>query len=165
LGSPYQIGVWTCQPTDPERELAKTLAKRAKTSRPRQEARQSCGYAGDGALYYAFKNRGWMGRQIEQGKWVVQCPWQDQHTKGAPFNTSTILWGPGAGEVWGWLHCSHSHCQTRDIRDVLKVFTEDELTRAKRDAGVSPSTSQPTPFRRFYQPYFGLRVKGVHHAL
>jgi hypothetical protein len=164
LGSPYQTGAWTCNPTEQERDLARTLAKRPQASRPRQEERRLHGDAGDGVLFSVFKDRGWLGHQIEPGKWAVQCPWQDQHSKGQVFNTSTVLWAPGAGEIWGWLHCSHSHCQTRDIRDVLKVFTEDELTRAKRDAGVITSTSEPTPFRRLYQPYFGLRVKGVRHA-
>jgi hypothetical protein len=157
LGSPYQIGAWTCEPTDRERELAKTLAKRSKPSRPRQEERQSYGDAGDGVLFHAFKNRGWMGHQIEDGKWAVQCPWEGQHTKGTVFNTSTILWGPGAGEVWGWLHCSHGHCQTRDIRDVLKVFTEDELTLAKRAAGIE-THERPQRLPRIYAPWFGVQV-------
>jgi hypothetical protein len=165
IGSPYQIGTWTCEPTNTERELAKTLAKRLKTSRPRQEERQSHGDAGDGALFHAFKNRGWMGRQIEAGKWSVRCPWEDQHTKGTAFNTSTILWGPGSGEVWGWLHCSHAHCQTHDIRDVLKVFTDDELTRAKKAAGIETAPAQPTHVRRMYRPWLGRQSqKGVHYA-
>jgi hypothetical protein len=157
VGNPYHVGVWTCEPTEQERDLGKTLTKRARTSRPRQEERQSHGDAGDGALLHAFKNRGWMGRQIEAGKWAVRCPWEDQHTKGAAFDTSTILWSPGAGEVWGWLHCSHDHCQTRDIRDVLKVFTEDELTRAKQAAGIE-THERPQRLPRIYAPWFGVQV-------
>jgi hypothetical protein len=165
VGNPYQIGVWTCQPTKQERDLAKTLAKRVKTSRPRQEERQPHGDAGDGALFYAFKARGWVGRQIESGKWAVQCPWQDQHTTGAVFDTSTVLWGPGSGEIWGWLHCSHGHCQTRDIRDVLRIFTEDELTRAKHAAGIETEPAQPTRPRRMYRPWLGRGgQKGVRYA-
>jgi hypothetical protein len=164
VGSPYQVGMWTCNATEQERELAKTLAKRAKPSRPRQEERPSDGNAGDGALFYAFQARGWIGRPIESGKWAVQCPWQHQHTKGSVFNTSTVLWAPGAGELWGWLHCSHGHCQTHDLRDVLKTFTEDELTRAKKAAGIEPSPTPPTRLVRMYKPNFGLRVKGVRHA-
>jgi hypothetical protein len=156
-GNPYHVGVWTCQPTEQERDLGKTLAKRAKTSRPRQKERQSHGDAGDGVLFCAFSHRGWIGRQIEAGKWAVRCPWEDQHTKGAAFDTSTILWGLGAGEAWGWLHCSHDHCQTRDIRDVLKVFTEDELTRAKQAAGID-THERPQRLPRIYAPWFGVQV-------
>jgi len=165
VGSPYQVGVWTCEPTEQERDLGKTLAKRAKTSRPRQEKRQLYGNAGDGALYYAFKARGWIGHQIESGKWSVQCPWQHLHTKGIPFNTSTVLWGPGPGELWGWLHCSHDHCQARDIRDVLKVFTEDELIRAKKDVGIETAPAHPSHVRRMYRPWLGRQSqKGVRYA-
>jgi hypothetical protein len=163
IGSPYQIGVWTCEPTPEEHALAKTLAKRPVPPQRREHTATSV-HAGDGVFFYAFQARGWIGTTLAPGKWSIRCPWEDQHSKGVTFNTSTILFAPGAGDLFGWLHCSHSHCQTRDIRDVLRVFTEDELTRAKREAGVVTPAAEEKPLRRLYQPYFGLRVKGVRYA-
>jgi hypothetical protein len=118
----------------------------------------------NGVLFRVFKAREWLGDAIETGKWRARCPWEDQHTKGDPYNTSTVLFAPGSGEIWGWLHCSHGHCAHRDIRDVLKIFSEDELTRAKREAGVVTPAAQQKPLHRLYRPHFGVRVKGVRRA-
>jgi hypothetical protein len=137
IGSPYQIGLWTCHPTVEERELAKTLAKRP-SARPRRKLGETSVNAGDGVFFYAFQARGWMGQKIEAGKWAVQCPWQNQHTKGQAFDSSTVLYAPGSGDTLGWLHCSHAHCQARDSRDVLACFSRDELTQAERAAGLPP---------------------------
>jgi hypothetical protein len=165
LDRPDQIGLWTCVPTDQEMDMAKTLTKRPGMPRKqREDTLITVAAAGDGALYHAFRSRGWIGRQIEAGKWSVRCPWEDRHTKGAPFNTSTVLFGPGPGDRWGWLHCSHAHCQGRDLRDVLRLFSESELIPAKREAGVITPPAHRKLLRRMYRPYFGLRVKGVRHA-
>ncbi len=139
LGHPYQIGAWTCEPTDHERVLAQTLAKKAPKRPPREHLQEVRGQAGDGVLYEAFRMRGWLGEAIEAGKWAVRCPWEDQHSKGTAFNTSTVLFAPGAGDTFGWLHCSHAHCQQRDIRDVLRLFSEEEIRGAKREAGITES--------------------------
>jgi hypothetical protein len=164
LGSPYRIGVWSCEPTIAERELAKTLARKPSTRAPREHRHERAIYGGDGVLFYAFQARGWLGDAIEPGKWAVRCPWDDLHTKGTAFNTSTVLFGPGAGDTFGWLHCSHGHCQQRDIRDVLRVFSDEELAQAKQQAGIITPTAQSKRQIRMYKPHFGLRVKGVRHA-
>jgi hypothetical protein len=164
LGNPYQIGAWTCEPTNHERELAQTLARKPSKRAPQEHRHETAVYGGDGVLFYAFKARGWLGEAIESGKWSVKCPWDDQHTKGAALDTSTVLFAPGVGDTLGWLHCSHNHCQQRDIRDVLKLFSDDELQRAKRETGVMTHTVPITRHVRMYKPHFGLRVKGVRHA-
>jgi hypothetical protein len=163
IGNPYHIGPWTCEPAPDERELAKTLGKKPSKRVPR-EHRHAVVSVGDGVLFYAFKARGWVGETLDSGKWSVKCPWEDQHSKGATFNTSTVLFAPGSGDTFGWLHCSHAHCQYRDIRDVLRVFSEDELDRAKREAGVMTPIVHHKSHVRMYKPHFGLRVKGVRHA-
>jgi len=61
-------------------------------------------------------------------------------SEGVRFDTSTILFTPGSGEVTGWFYCSHSHCQTRDLRDVLALFTPSELARAREAAGLQTET-------------------------
>jgi hypothetical protein len=168
LGSPYQIGLWTCEPTAEEHAIATTLAKRPTTPKAPRERRRSTVGVGDGVLFHAFESRGWMGHAIEPGKWSVACPWEDLHTKGARFDTSTILYAPGDGETLGWLHCSHGHCQNRDVRDVLGCFSKAELEEASRACGIErprpEPEAQPTRHVRLYKPYFGLRVKGVSHA-
>jgi hypothetical protein len=89
-------------------------------------------------LFYAFKARGWLGKELEPGKWSVLCPWNDQHTKGKTFDTSTVLFAPGAGDTLGFLFCSHAHCQARDSRDVLRLFSRAELDDAAQEAGLPP---------------------------
>jgi hypothetical protein len=143
LGSPYDIGLWNCEPTMEKRELAKTLAKRPRTQARPAHVNSSVN-AGDGVFFYAFKARGWIDKAIEAGKWNVHCPWDDQHTKGKAFDGSTVLYAPGAGHTLGWLHCSHAHCQHRDSRDVLGCFSREELSAAEREAGVPPFTPQGT---------------------
>ena len=136
MGNPHHIGMWACESTGNERRLAQTLAKRMTvTPRPREHVNSAIN-AGDGVLFYAFEARGWIGEALEPGKWCVRCPWNDRHTKGTDFDSSTILYAPGAGETLGWLHCSHAHCQTRDIRAVLDCFTRGDLSQAERAAGL-----------------------------
>jgi hypothetical protein len=168
LGSPYQIGPWACEPTDYEQKTAKTLAKRPLKQATRKHQHQVATSISDrkGVLYYAFKARNWLGDAIDTEKWAVKCPWDDRHTKGTAFNTSTVLFVPGAGDAFGWLHCSHAHCQQRDIRDVMRLFSEAELKRAKTDAGVIETT---TPRRmhklpRMQAPWFGQRVPSTGRA-
>jgi hypothetical protein len=168
-GSPYQIGLWTCEPTIEECNFAKTLTKKPLTPRQHIEDRASFGSAGDGILFCAFQSRGWIGKEVAPGKWAAQCPWQDQHSKGAPFNTSTILYAPGPGDTLGWLHCSHAHCQTRDIREVLKVFSKDELARAQQAAGLitiqkshrSPGAPRARRFPAMHAPSYRRYISSV----
>jgi hypothetical protein len=107
------------------------------TASPRHPSRASAHPSGDtGVLFHAFGDRGWLGHEIEAGKWAVQCPWEALHTKGERLDTSTVLFAPSDGKTLGWFHCSHAHCQGRDVRDVLSVFTEFELVRARQAAGL-----------------------------
>jgi hypothetical protein len=138
LGSPDRIGLWTCEPTMVERELAKTLAKRPSTRRSPVEDTRPHVDAGSGVLFYAFKARDWLGKELESGKWSVLCPWNDQHTEGKTFDTSTVLYAPGAGDTLGFLFCWHAHCQARDSCNVLRLFSRAELDDAAREAGLPP---------------------------
>jgi hypothetical protein len=102
-----------------------------------------------GVLFHLFQARGWMDQELAPGKWNVLCPWAADHSTGEDFDTSTVLFAPRPGEEWGWWHCSHMHCEGRNIHDVLALFTPDELARARLDAGVStfPETSGVRPRR------------------
>jgi hypothetical protein len=116
---------------------------------------------GEGLLYHAFMGRGWLGPEIESGKWAVACPWEAAHTKGQTYDSSTVLWAPGPGEAVGWWHCSHSHCQGRDLRDVLAVFSRAELDRASEAAGIA---DRHTPPKRDPRYVWGARYRlgGAH---
>jgi hypothetical protein len=90
-----------------------------------------------GMLFHAFQARGWIDKELSPGKWNVICPWADDHSKGEDFDTSTVLFAPRTGEEVGWWHCSHMHCEGRNIHDVLALFTPEELANARLAAGVS----------------------------
>jgi hypothetical protein len=68
---------------------------------------------------------------------------------GERFDTSTALWAPGPGDEVGWWHCSHGHCEHRDLRNVLRLFALRELDQARQAAGVG---------NRYYSAKRGLRT-------
>jgi len=140
LGEPRRIGMWHCDPTAEDLELAKTLHKRVASATQGQRTvtaawPRGLGCISEGILFYAFGARGWLGPAIEPGKWAVVCPWEASHTKGTRFDTSTIIFASGNGEAVGWFHCSHAHCADRDLQDVRGLFTPAELVQARRAAG------------------------------
>jgi P4 family phage/plasmid primase-like protien len=151
LGNPYQIGIWTCTPTDEERELAKTLTKKKGRPRKRREEADVSVDAGDGVFFHAFQARGWIGKAMGAGMWSVRCPWQDRHTKGEEFDSSTVLYAPGSGDTLGYVFCKHAHCQTLDTRDVLKCFSRQELEAAEHTAGLPPFVPIPKSSPRIPQ--------------
>jgi len=67
-----------------------------------------------------FSGRGLLLQQAESEKFWVTCPWEHEHSSTGP--TDTVIW---AGE-WPTFHCSHAHCQHRDIRDVIAAFGQEE---------------------------------------
>jgi P4 family phage/plasmid primase-like protien len=138
IGNPYHIGTWTCTPTDEERELAKTLTRKKGRTKKRREDSDAFVDAGDGVFFHAFKARGWIGKATDTGMWTVRCPWQDRHTKGDEFDSSTVLYAPGLGDTLGYVYCKHAHCQSLDTRDVLNCFSRQELDDAERAAGLPP---------------------------
>jgi hypothetical protein len=136
------------------REVAATVERTGAHARPPDRPTRNLS-GKEGLLFYVFRDRGWLGQAITPGKWAVACPWEDQHTNGERFDTSTILFASDDGDTLGWLHCSHAHCQGRAMRDVLAIFSTAELGRAKDACGVPErpyrfgvcrTTGQP-PFR------------------
>lgn len=135
IGDARHVGIWKPEFTSEDVTRAASFSKRHATRAPR--APTGVRYStGEGLLFHTFHARGWLGGEIEAGKWSVACPWEASHTKGERFDTSTVLWAPGPGEEVGWWHCSHSHCQGRDLRDVLALFSESELAMARQAAGI-----------------------------
>lgn len=64
-----------------------------------------------------------LGLQGTEVKHAVICPWVHEHsTPDHPLKTDTVLW-TGAG-VWPTCHCSHAHCEGRDIRSVMVYWAD-----------------------------------------
>jgi putative DNA primase/helicase len=149
IGDAAAVGPWYCEPTPEDIELAATLKRKKPTpaKRVRKEPSPTTCTDEGGVLFHAFAARGELGQQVSPGKWAVICPWIDRHSRGAPLDSSTVLFGPRIeeGEELGWLHCSHgSYCQTMTIVDVLRHFTPEEIAVARVAAGLP---SEPTPER------------------
>jgi hypothetical protein len=136
IGDAPHVGVWDPEITAEDVTRAASLGKRASTRARRAWPAVTYSSTGEGLLYQAFSARGWVGDAIEPGKWAVRCPWSGEHTNGEDFDTSTVLWAPGSGEEVGWWYCSHAHCQGRDLKDVLALFTPSELDRAREAVGI-----------------------------
>lgn len=129
IGDPSAIGTWTCIVTKDDDVAAKALLKkRVKKSETSVATTPTAVVApSDGVLVQLFARRGWLGDELEPGKWAATCPNEAAHTKGSALDGSTVLYGPNPGEAYGWLHCSHAHCLGRGIRDVLGAFTPQEI--------------------------------------
>ena len=65
-----------------------------------------------------FAAHGLYEHHIEENKHSVVCPWESEHSDVHP-NDSIIFDGDGS---WPGFHCKHSHCDGRNIRDVISLF-------------------------------------------
>ena len=76
-------------------------------------------------------------------------PWEDEHTSGARYDSSTVVFAPIEGKRVGKFHCSHAHCQNRTLDDVLRALPDDAKraarARLKLDPDYEPRESTPTP--------------------
>ena len=56
----------------------------------------------------------------EDSKYAIICPWQSEHTETAQADTSsTVIYQKELGTHWPAFKCLHSHCETREIKDVI----------------------------------------------
>lgn len=133
-------------PSDiPAHEVPKWVANLVGSKRTRQY--ESSGGVTDGFLGAAFDELGWLGRDLGPGKAAAYCPWEGEHTGGARFDSSTVIFAPTKGYRVGWFWCSHSHCQhKRTMADVLAMLPQDAKQRAtarlKLDPQYDPSTEE-----------------------
>jgi P4 family phage/plasmid primase-like protien len=124
-------------------------------AQPRSDASTPTQLARSGFLVAAFRAAGWLRARLDEQRTVVVCPWSSEHTSGSAGDTSTVLFAPSPGRTMGWFHCSHAHCASRTLRDVLAVLPTAALAEARvahpatrpPDAG-SPSSSAPRTFER-----------------
>ena len=70
-----------------------------------------------------FQSKGNYIGHIESNIHAVQCPWQHEHTSDSPENGSdSIIYEADQG--WPGFYCHHGHCESRDIRDVLSLWSD-----------------------------------------
>lgn len=87
----------------------------------------------EGFLGAAFEAAGWLGRGVGIDKAAVRCPWEDEHSIGTRFDSSTVIFAPTKGYRVGWFWCSHGHCQrTRTLKDVLATLPEAAKALARQ---------------------------------
>lgn len=137
-GNPSNVGALWFEPSEEDRTAAMELLPRA-FEQPKQ-MRKVEPYSGRcdgyGVFFHALSARGGVFRQHRAGAYVVQCPNESSHTSGKTGDGSTILFLPGPGEVLGWPHCLHAHCQSLSIKDWLSCFSEHEIASARAAAGL-----------------------------
>jgi hypothetical protein len=142
IGDPRGVGAWGCVlgaddiAAGEEREPPKV--KRAGEVR-------SSDYRGPGRLLTAFARRGWLGDEIEPGKYAARCPWESAHSIGSTFDTSTVMWerDPARGDL-GHFHCSHRSCEGRSLKDVIALFTDEELENHRPNTTIATTTTSST---------------------
>lgn len=65
-----------------------------------------------------FTAHGLYKHHIEDHKHAVTCPWSYEHSE-ASYNDSIIFETDGS---WPGFHCKHSHCDGRNIKDVMQLL-------------------------------------------
>ncbi|HVW29485.1 MAG TPA: VapE domain-containing protein [Polyangiaceae bacterium] len=101
--------------------------------KPTDASAPNAGDAATSALGCTLAQLGMLGRLLEGGKRAVICPWQDQHTTGVPFDSSTVLFPATEPNGLGGFHCSHSHCEKRTSAEAMRAL-ERKRSGASEDA-------------------------------
>lgn len=130
-GDPRDMGALTFTPDAADIAAAKSSSK-AFTAVAQHDFSVS---SGEGILYHAVRNRGLLLRPRGRGIMIV-CPRAASHSCGRPGDTSTILYGAASGKSLGAIHCMHAGCAGMTPASWLKEFSDAELERARRDAGL-----------------------------
>jgi hypothetical protein len=133
IGDPHNIGTWHCElaaedfATDEEQNTAKV-----------RETPRTSNYSGPGRLVSAFDRRGWLGDELEPGKYAARCPWESDHTCGESFDSSTVIYeaDKARGDL-GWFHCAHKRSPDRADALALAVYGGGQFASAS-SAGYSP---------------------------
>lgn len=75
------------------------------------------------------------GRMTSKGALCVQCPWENEHTSGARFDSSTVVFPPRTPGDQGKFYCSHEHCREagRSQLHVLAALPSAALAAAIRE--------------------------------
>lgn len=139
-GDPCNVQALWFEPHDEDRAAAMELLPRAfEPKRVRKvHPLPSYGCDGYGVFFHALSARGGVFRRHRAESFVVACPNETAHSSGKTGDSSTILFLPGHGEVLGWIHCLHAHCQHLSVKDWLRCFSDHEIESAREAAGLPP---------------------------
>ena len=68
-----------------------------------------------------------------QGRVLVRCPWEDEHSAGEAGDSSTVYLPAGVGGIGvGRFRCLHASCQDKDTADFIRgVEIEDDVFDAR----------------------------------
>lgn len=86
----------------------------------------------EGIMGAAFVAAGMAGKLLAHDRMSVRCPWENEHSQGSAFDTSTVVFGPVGKSNRGHWHCSHSHCSKRTQEEVLKALPSEAIEVAKQ---------------------------------
>jgi predicted P-loop ATPase len=92
----------------------------------------------DSVMGKAFIAAGMAGQSLGASKMAVRCPWENEHSCGQSFDSSTVVFGPSGPSKLGWFHCSHASCQARAPSSkelqvlVLEALPVEAVQEAKR---------------------------------
>lgn len=115
-GAPYE---WECEPCIDELADAPAWL----LARPDKLIKDGTPPRGDASatpLGRLFAELTMLGKQLDDGKFAVVCPWHAQHTTGKDLDSSTVIFPAAEPDGLGGFHCSHSHCARRTARDALR---------------------------------------------
>jgi len=94
----------------------------------------------------AFAAAGWLGRPLGVDRAAVVCPWAAEHTSGTDFDSSTVLFAATTTlRPLGWFHCSHAHCSSRALADVLAALPAAATATARAQLGFDPDAVEEVP--------------------
>ncbi len=135
-GDPDQIGALRIAPTAADLKAAAEISKAFEQRRALKFEPYTGG--GEGLFFYLLRGRGCIPANARQagGGTVIRCPNEHDHSSGATMDGSTVYYAPAAGEQLGLVHCKHLHCVGKRARDWLRLFTDDEIQRARDSAGI-----------------------------
>ena len=133
------IGVWLPELTQADHDAAAELSKKPESKR-KSNGKHSpvSNYVGDGILHRVLANRGMLGEQIDPGKWRCKCPRESQHSKGEPFDSSTVYYEPSTGGELGYIHCSHANSghDRYTLKEWIACFDQGDFDRAREELGI-----------------------------
>ncbi len=135
IGDPHKIGSLLIDPSKTDVAAAKQLSKAFKARRVLDFKPSAAG--GDGLLYHLLQSHNGLIRAHDRKPaFVIQCPFEREHSTGTTGDGSTLLYLPAPGHGFGAISCLHGHCAGRTLRDWLGAFSDAELVEARRAAGI-----------------------------
>lgn len=90
-----------------------------------------------GLMGQVFAASGSIGPMLGPDKVAVICPWENEHSTGRRFDSSTVVFAPTVGKRFGWFHCSHSHCAGRSLDDVIAAMPPAAVRAAQSSLGIT----------------------------